>query len=257
MIVETGIPRVLTVGHSNHPIADFLDLLKKNGVEVVVLATSLFAQSLFSQPAFSRDGKICGETPPLERRIPELNVEGGTALSAIYSLGFQNGVCFGVEIGNPAILGAAPKLHERDLTVHSAVQMLLQNDRSYRVREDRGFVLITPSLPHDKLKWLDERIPRFKSDRMPVKYVAEFQLKGALEAVRNPASGGLAGSVIGDDMTRKVGPFDEHGKSVRQLLGLILGKSARECGLRFRHLAENPTGRSFFMGTLQTEASPR
>lgn len=188
---------------------------------LILLIVSTF---LFAQQGLSADAKGCNEKGPLHRHVSELNVEGGTVLSALYTLGYRNGICFGVEIGDKSILGASPRLHERDLTVYAAVQKLLPAEHTYRVREDGGFILIEPAPRQDRLNWLDQRISRFKSARMPLRWVAEFQLKGALEAVRNPRSKGMVGSTLGASVP-KVGPFDERDKTVQQLLGLILSQS--------------------------------
>ncbi|PYT11613.1 MAG: hypothetical protein DMG59_25845 [Acidobacteria bacterium] len=194
----------------------------------------------FTQPVPLPDGNSCGETSPLKRHVSELNVEAGTVLAGIYSLGYENGICLGIEIGDKSILGAAPRLHERDLTASAALQKLLQDGDTYRVREEGAFILIQPASSQGRLHWLDQRIPRFKSDRMPMKYVAEFQLKGALAAVRNPRYTGSIGNVIGDDVTAKVGPFDERDKSVGQLLSLILNQSRGGMWVAFQRSDQKP-----------------
>ena len=119
------------------------------------------AALLFASSASAALGLGCGTTPPLGRVIGREDVEGETAVAAIYRFAHRNDICVGLALDDNALLPPLARTHFQNTSVSAVLRKLLP--RSYRAREQGRVVLIEPV--KGAPAWLSQQIDRFRLQR--------------------------------------------------------------------------------------------
>lgn len=168
-------------------------------------------------------GNGCGATPPLGRTIFAADVEGDTILSAIYRLAHRNHICLGVVLTDNSLSQPLARKHFGNASAEKVFRALIP--RNYGIHEEGLVVVIQPSGP--ARSWLSQRISRFNLQRADtVRSVVLGSLYMAYEMARDPhRTAGFAGDIHGIDFDNMIGPLDERGKTVRELLNIVAERS--------------------------------
>ncbi len=146
----------------------------------------------------------------------------GTAAEAIYALGRQENVCFGLRNLPREVFFREVSVNATNQSVAEILQQILRNP-TIKVRTTTANVveLVYPS----RVRALfDLTVADYTIPRAPLKSAAVgLQLRVAKNL--DPSIQGFAGSFNPGVRTNLVGPFAEHGRTVQDLLNLIVGSS--------------------------------
>ncbi len=158
----------------------------------------------------------------LSRQVSHFSIGKTSALDALLWLGRDERICFGIEFSGPE-LGRGVQVAADKTTVSEVVKKILVSSDAYQLSVSDGIILI-----HKKgvkpPAWLDHRLPQFELPRMEL-MSADTGLWMALESDLTPSQQGFAGDSPVTDPIDEVGPFREHGQTVRQLLIRIVASS--------------------------------
>jgi hypothetical protein len=181
-----------------------------------IAALSLLAA--FSYPTCAAECK-----KGLSDQVEDVHLTEASSLTALLRFAFDNGLCIGVENPGVDLLNHPVRFEAARPVVLSALQSLLGGGR-YQISEQRGVILIRnmEAMGHDTE--LDVIIPEFKTDRISVPW-ANMALLVRVVMLADPSLQGFAGNVSDRIPEDKVGPFDEKGRTVREILTLIVGQS--------------------------------
>jgi hypothetical protein len=158
----------------------------------------------------------------LSRRVSHFSIGQTTVLDALLWLGHDERVCFGIEFQGPE-LGRNVRVATDRTTLSEVVKEILGSSNAYQLSISDGVILVRKK----GLKppsWLDHRLPQFVLPRTEL-MSANNVLWMTLERDLNPSMGGVAGDFPPTDPIDEVGPFREHGQTVRQLLIRIVSSS--------------------------------
>lgn len=157
----------------------------------------------------------------LSRRVSHFTIGKTSTLNALIWLGRDEHICFGIEFYGG--LGNTVQIKMDDATVGEIVQKILGSSSDYQLSVSDGVILIRKIRvkPPD---WLDHRLSHFKVARGELMFVNN-QLWGALETDLDPSKQGFGGDYPPTDPIDEVGPFDERGQTVRELLVRIVAAS--------------------------------
>jgi hypothetical protein len=157
----------------------------------------------------------------LSRHVSHFSIGKTSALDALIWLGRDERICFGIEFYGG--LSNAVQIKMDDATVGEIVQKILGSTGDYQLSVLNGVILIRKRgvKPPD---WLNHRLPQFKVSRGELMFV-DSQLWMALEMDLDPSKQGFGGDYPPTDPIDEVGPFDERGQTVRQLLVKIVASS--------------------------------
>ena len=119
-----------------------------------------------------------------------------------------------------------------DATVGDIVRKILGSPDSYQLSVTSGVILVRRKgqMPPD---WLNHRIRRFTVQRDEIMFV-NSELWMALETDLDPTKRGFVGDYPGTNPIDEVGPFDERGQTIRQLLVKIVPHLAVHLGTPHR-----------------------
>lgn len=195
---------------------------KKSGNLVQMGCWSL-AVLLLALSASAEQGNGCGTSQPLNRTIVSADVEGETAISAIYRFAHLNGVCIGLVISDSALLRPVSRRHFGATSPGHVLRTLLP--LGYRVFEQGRVVIIEPV--SNTPRWLSQKIPRVRLPTPePVRMAVMATLYMNYEMARDPKRNiGFAGDVHGPDPANMIGPLDERNKTMQELLNIIAERS--------------------------------
>lgn len=177
----------------------------------IVIATLLVAGSMHG--ACLRNAR---------QRVAEFDFTGGNRVDAILALGKQAKVCFGLRNLPRVAFLEQVAFHFRDESPLAITQQIFR-DQPVTVLDTR-FGLIDVSRPPKEASLFDQPIPVFDVGRTTLQVLSQG-IKNRLKLELNPAVQGLVGSFYSGDQTDLIGPFAEHGKTVAQLLDLIVSAS--------------------------------
>jgi hypothetical protein len=155
-----------------------------------------------------------GPHNPLSRHVRHFSIGRTSALNALIWLGRDEQISFGIEFYGTD-LSKTVQIKVDEATVGDIVKKILGPD-SYRFSVSEGVILIRRKgeMPPD---WLNHRICRFIVPRGELMFV-NGELWMALETDIDPSIRGFGGDYPGTNPIDEVGPFDERGQTVRQLL---------------------------------------
>jgi hypothetical protein len=160
----------------------------------------------------------------LIRKVERFEARNSSVLEALLRLGQENQICLGVESAEPELSRRLVNLLMADVSVGDAVKEIIATfPGTYSFREELGVVLIR-NLRAPEKTWLDFKISTFRCTRSSVQAVNNLLWMTVATQI-NPKIGGFAGSYPSGDLSNLTGPFNEHGRTLRQLLCLIVSKS--------------------------------
>ncbi len=158
----------------------------------------------------------------LSRQVSHFSIGNTSVLDALLWLGRDDGVCFGIEFSGPE-LNRDVQVAADKTTMSEVVKKILGSSDAYRLSVSDGVILIRKKGVRPPV-WLDHRLPQFELPRLEL-MSADTGLWMALERDLSPSQQGFAGDSPVTDPIDEVGPFREHGQTVRQLLIRIVGSS--------------------------------
>jgi hypothetical protein len=158
---------------------------------------------------------------PLSHRVGHFSIGKTTALDALFWLGRDEQMSFGIEFYGD--LSKFVQIKMDDATVGEIVKKILGSTDSYQLSVSGAVILIRRKgeMPPD---WLNYRIRHFAARRGDL-MVVNSELWMALEMDLDPTRRGFAGDFPGTNPIDEVGPFDDRGQTVRQLLVKIASAS--------------------------------
>jgi hypothetical protein len=159
---------------------------------------------------------------PLSNHVRHFSIGKTTALDALIWLGRDEQISFGIEFYGTD-LSKTVEINIDNATVGDVVKKILGSIDSYQLSVLGGVILIRRKgeTPPD---WLNHRIRRFTVPRGELMLV-NSELWMALETDLDPTIRGFSGDYPGTNPIDEVGPFDERGQTVRQLLVKIVSAS--------------------------------
>src|SRR5262250_1894919 len=160
---------------------------------------------------------------PLSRHVRHFSIGKTTALDSLIWLGRSEHICFGIEFYG-SDLSRIVQINMDDATVGEIVKNILGSADAYQLSVFDNVILIRrerAALPD----WLNYRLPQFKVPRGELMAVNN-ELWMALEMTLDPSKRGFVGDYPQTDPIEEVGPFNEHGKTVRELLIKIVAASS-------------------------------
>jgi hypothetical protein len=153
--------------------------------------------------------------PLLSRPIRHFSIGKTSVVDALFWLGHDEGVCFGIEFsGND--LNREVRVEVNQTTVGEVVQKILGSADTFQVLVSGKVVLIRKK-GEKPPAWLDRQLPEFTLPRTEL-MAADNVLWMTLERDMNPSLRGFAGDFPATDPVDEVGPFREQKRTVQQLL---------------------------------------
>jgi hypothetical protein len=157
----------------------------------------------------------------LSRHVSHFSIGKTSALDALIWFGRDQRICFGIEFYGG--LSNAVQIKMDDAAVGEIVQKILGSTSDYQLSVSDGVILIRKRGVKSP-DWLNHRLPHFKVPKGELMSV-NSQLWMALEMDLDPSKQGFGGDYPPTDPIDDVGPFDERGQTVRQLLVRIVAAS--------------------------------
>jgi len=161
----------------------------------------------------------------LADQIAGVHIAASSALAALVDFGIRNGVCLAVESPGLDLLQKPVEVSATNPSVSYVIESLL-GGAPYRVSEQSGVIVVRNLETMSRQTLLDTILPDFVTKRKQSLGSAEWILMGSLMLFEDRTASGIAGTYsdrVPDDV---VGPFDEHGQSVRDLLTLLVRQSS-------------------------------
>lgn len=159
------------------------------------------------------------QTSPLSVRIPAFKTAKATLIQALLQLGSENGICFGVEAFDEDLLNKTVDASLAGVTAQEAVRRILLPGSGLKFAE-KGGVVVIGTKKTGGLTWLDYTLPEFKAPQASRAELSNL-LYMTLAVQVDPSIRGFAGHFKAGPGAR-IGPFHESGKSVRELLNLLV-----------------------------------
>jgi hypothetical protein len=159
----------------------------------------------------------------LKEQVADVHIQEDSVLAGLLRFGYESGVCLGIENPGLDMLNEPVRLDASQPMVSNVVQSLL-GGRPYQVSERDGVLLIRSKETVGPMNQLDIIVPDFKIGRISQAW-ANMALFARLVRLGEPSLQGFAGHLSDRVPNDTVGPFDESGRSARELLTLIVGQS--------------------------------
>lgn len=158
---------------------------------------------------------------PLARPIEHFATGKTTALGALVQLGLVAHVSFGLEFYGD--LDDPIQIEVTHATVAEVVRRILGKRDAYRLFALDGVVIVRrKDVP--ATYWFRLRIPVFRAPRGDL-MTANIQLSFAVNSALNPRAAGVVGDYMPSQ--EQVGPFNERGRTLEQLLAKLVTASPR------------------------------
>ena len=172
--------------------------------------------------ALSAYGGGCDRT--LSARVADVNIEQQSALAALLEFGSENGICLAVEAPGLDLLNRPARIHASQPAIAYVIQTLL-NGTQYQLSESNGVILIrSAEMPAQATTQLDLVVPEYTTTKLSVAW-ANFALLVRLMRLADPSMQSVAGTLSDRHPEDEIGPMDEHGRTARELLTLIVSQS--------------------------------
>jgi hypothetical protein len=151
-----------------------------------------------------------------------VQIQNKTVFETLLDIGLATKVCFGVEINNDDLMRSPIDLELSDATPFTAAVRALKARPGSSVAAG-GLLSVQPKA-RSPASWLEFRIHRFTvGARVNVPAASNVLFMSMRQQIK-PGEGYAGHYGVVDD-TDLVGPFDEKGKTVRELLNLIVTSS--------------------------------
>lgn len=172
-----------------------------------------------------KDGFAAGPCKAgLNEMTGETHLAGRSPLAVLLRFAYDNHVCIGIENPGGELLKTPVRVDIQSPRVIDLIHNVLNPSR-YSIYEREGVVLIQNIDRGYPNAQLDVVVPEYKLARTSVAW-ANFAVFTRLLLLADPSLQGIAGNVMDRAPGNQVGPFDEHGRLVRDLLTLIVGRSS-------------------------------
>ena len=171
--------------------------------------------------ALSAYGGGCNST--LSTRVADVNIEQPSALAALLQFGSENGICLAVEAPGLDLLKRPGRIQASRPAVAYVIQTLLDGG-AYQLSESNGVILIRNADALRQMTQLDIVVPEYTITKLSVAW-ANLALHVRLLRLADPSMQSMAGSLSDRHPENKIGPMDEHGRTARELLTLIVSQS--------------------------------
>ena len=155
-------------------------------------------------------------------RIAEFSFSGGSRVDAILALGKQVNACFALRNLPRSAFLEQVVFHFQGESPLDISRKIFQTQHVAVVQSPEGTIEISRARKTETL--FDYVIPSFVAGRTTLQVLSQG-IKNRLKVELNPEIQGIAGSFYSGDQSDLVGPFDERGKTVGQLLNLIVSAS--------------------------------
>lgn len=160
-----------------------------------------------------------------DRIVESFILQKTTRLDALLRLGQQYRIPLGVEYVDREALTNRISVSINHETVASSLEKIVPRSRGYYWREEGGVLVISHrKVPHGAINLLNRRIESFESQPATAQELSNL-LRMQLALSLNPNIGGFAGSFPTGSTLEKIGPLGARGKTVRELLNLIVSKA--------------------------------
>jgi len=159
----------------------------------------------------------------LATQVADVNVEQQSVFAALLQFGSDTGVCFALEAPGLDLLKRAASVHASRPAVAYVIQSLLTGG-PYQVSESHGVILVRNADSIRQTTQLDTAVLEYTIPRMSVTR-AIFGLRARLKRLADPSIQTLLGTYSDRFPDDQEGPMDEHGRTVRDLLTMIVGQS--------------------------------
>jgi hypothetical protein len=172
--------------------------------------------------AVEASGAERNSVPVLSRQVSHFSIGKTSVLDALLWLGHDERVSLGIELPG-AELSREVHVAADMTTVGEVARKILGSSNAYLLSDSDGVILIRRKGVRPPA-WLDHRLGQFEQPRAEL-MSAGNALWVSLELDLNPNIGGFAGDFAPTEPVDEVGPFHEHGQTVRQLLIRIVASS--------------------------------
>jgi hypothetical protein len=159
----------------------------------------------------------------LATKVADVNLEQRSAFAALVQFGAESGVCLALEGPGLDLFKGSVSVRASHPTVAYVIQSLL-NGGSYQLLESSGAILIRSTDSVRRTTQLDTVVPEYTIPKMSVTK-ANFALRARLLRLANPSVQGVPASISDRFPDDQIGPIDEHGRTIRDLLTLITRQS--------------------------------
>ena len=159
----------------------------------------------------------------LSTQVADVNLQQESALAALLHFGSENGICLAVEGPGLDLLRGGVRIQASHPTVAYVIQTLL-NGGSYQFSENHGVIYIRNAGAMPQMTQLDTVVPEYTIPRMSIAR-AMLGLFIRLERLADPSLGNMGIHYSDPYPDDQVGPMDEHGRTARELLTLIVSQS--------------------------------
>jgi hypothetical protein len=153
-----------------------------------------------------------------------VRLKADNAVSALIQLGRANDICFGIEMTDIDLLSAPASVDVRFETLETVIRNLLPERRRYDIDVSEGVVLVHAADPKRVPAQLDMIVPEYKISTLTVPE-ASLALLCRVKRVADPSIQGFVGSFSSRYPGDKVLPIDERGRTVCELLTMIVSRS--------------------------------
>jgi hypothetical protein len=166
----------------------------------------------------------CDTHPNLSAPIAEFDARQVSRVEALLRLGEKQGLCFGIEYVDKALLTELTDFHFHGTNVQRALRSILGREQLVAEVRD-GVVEISQKTANPGAKNIfDKPIAEFQARRASVQDLS-IALHMQLVTDLNPSTGGFVGHYSPGDLKDLVGPFAEYNRTVRYLLNQIVSQS--------------------------------
>jgi len=144
-------------------------------------------------------------------------------LEALLQVGYENQVCFGIEFVEKELLSQPLQLEVESSSLGDIVGRILASAKGYVAEGKDGVVLIQKTAA-GSTQWLNLRVRNFRAPRSRVQEISNLLFMNLMIEI-DPVHRGFAGNYSPGDPKELIGPFSENGKTVPQLLDLVVSSS--------------------------------
>src|SRR5579864_104679 len=168
----------------------------------------------------------CSSERKLTDTIDDVRIVQRTELAALVQVGYEKNICFGIEDPEPEMLTRQVQLDSGSSTIEALIRAILPPEHAYQLSVQDGLILIRRAEQARGGTWLDSPVPSFTTGRVTVQQ-ASMNLFMTVALLVDPSIQGFAGSFNPGNVSHSIKPIDERGRSLRDLLTLIVSNSAR------------------------------
>ncbi|MGA2431100.1 MAG: hypothetical protein ABSH13_21565 [Candidatus Acidiferrum sp.] len=167
----------------------------------------------------------CNTSPDLSASVPAFRVQQASRIEALLRFGDENGLCFGIEEVDAALLTELADFDIKNSTVQATIKSILGPGHPITTEKHYGVIELRPrSRRATSRNILDFVISKWEANRGELQLVS-WLLRIQLATELNPQIKGFGGDARAGDTRDEVGPFNERNVPVRYLLDKIVAQS--------------------------------